>query len=116
MSQTTEPPPGQGTVELGLILRNTQRAVRAAEAALEIAQRLETDFGHRFTALEGRFTALEGRVTSLAAGLNSVHRAVLRIAEVQDDHTTLLEAIVKRLDGFGEQLTNVQTRLPPLPT
>jgi hypothetical protein len=33
----------------------------------------------------------------------------------QDDHTTLLEAIVKRLDGFGEQLTNVQARLPPLP-
>jgi hypothetical protein len=92
-------------VDLTLILRSTQSAARAAEAALEIAEGLRSDVGNRLTAmearfsgLEGRFTALEGRVTTLAAGQDSLHRAVLRIAD--------------RLDGIEARLTDISTRLP----
>jgi chromosome segregation ATPase len=88
------------TVELGLILRNTQKAVQAAEAALEIAQRIESDFGHRFSALEGRFTGLEGRITTLSAGQNSLQRAVLRIADTLVEHGGRLDRIDGRLDAI----------------
>jgi TolA-binding protein len=99
------------TLELGLILRNTQQAVRVSEAALEITQRIETDFSHRFTALEGRFTSLEGRVTSLAAGQNSLQRAVLRIADTQDAHSARLGSIEGKLDDHGGRLDRIDGRL-----
>jgi hypothetical protein len=93
-------------VDLTLILRNSQSAARAAQAALEIAEWLKSDVGNRltalearFTGLEGRFTSLEGRVTTLAAGQDSLHRAVLRIAD--------------GLDGIEARLTDIAARLPP---
>ena len=92
-------------VDLTLILRNTQSAARAAEAALESAEGLRSDVGNRltamearFSALEGRFTALEGPVTTLAAGQDSLHRAALRIPD--------------RLDGIEARLADLAARLP----
>lgn len=93
-------------VDLTLILRNTQAAARAAQAALDIADGMRSDVGNRltalearFTALEGRFAALEGRVTTLAAGQDGLHRAVLRIADL--------------LDGIDGRLVEIAARLPP---
>jgi hypothetical protein len=107
------------TVELGLILRNTQQAMRASEAALAIAQRIETEFGHRFSGLEarfsgleGRFSAIEGRVTVLAAGQNSLQRAVLRIADTQDDQGGRLTRIEAKLDAIEAALAAIAARLP----
>ena len=107
------------TVDLGLILRNTQKAVQAAEAALEIAQRIETDFGHRFNALEVRFTGLEGRITTLGAGQNSLQRAVLRIADTLVDHggrldriDGRLDAVEATLDAIAATLASISARLP----
>jgi hypothetical protein len=105
------------SLELGLILRNTQKAVQAAEAALEIAQRLETDFGHRFSALEGRFTGLEGRIATLSAGQNSLQRAVLRIADTLVDHWGRLDRIeaalatLPTMDARIDDLAQSQQRI-----
>jgi hypothetical protein len=93
-------------VDLTLILRSTQAAARAAQAALDIAEGLKSDMGNRltalearFTALEGRFASLEGRVTTLAAEQDSLHRAVLRVADL--------------LDGVDGRLVDIATRLTP---
>ena len=59
----------------------------AAEAALEITGRLKLEIGLRFDGLEGGLGSLEGRGASLAAGQDSLHRAVLRIADTLIDHS-----------------------------
>jgi hypothetical protein len=100
------------TADWTIIVRNSQKAARAAEAALEITQRLETDLSHRLTALEGRFGALEGRMTSVAAGLDSLHRAVLRIADIQDDQTAGLDGQTARLASIETTLALILARLP----
>jgi hypothetical protein len=101
-----------GNADWTLIVRNSQKAARAAEAALEITQRLEADLSHRLTALEGRFGALEGRMTSAAAGLDSLHRAVLRIADIQDDQTARLDGIDTRLGNIETTLAAILAKLP----
>lgn len=100
-----------GNTDWTLIVRASAKAQAAAEGAMDISQRLQTDLGHRFSALEsrlggleGRFTALEGRVTTLAAGQDSLHRAVLKIADIQADHTAQLTAIETTLAAILARL------------
>jgi hypothetical protein len=79
-------------IDLTLVLRNTERAARAAETALAVVRRLETELGHRMTALEARFSGLEGRVPAIAAGIDSPGR---------------FDAIDRRLDGIEVTLAAI---------
>lgn len=88
-----------------LIVRASQQAKVAAEAAVASARLLESEAGHRLTAMEARLGAIEGRITNLAAGQSSHELAIMRIADTQADHTarltrieTLLTDIAKKLD------------------
>ncbi len=87
-------------IDLTLVLRNTERAARAAEAALAIAQRLETDLG-------ARLTAIEGRMGGYMAGLNSLERGILRITDRLLDHDGRFDAIEKRFDGLDAALAKL---------
>ena len=70
-----------------LIVRASQQAKVAAEAAVASAKLLESEAGHRLTAMEARLGAIEGRIANLAAGQNSHELAIMRIADTQADHT-----------------------------
>jgi hypothetical protein len=100
------------TADLTLIVRASQKAQAAAEGALAITERLAADFGHRLSAIEGRFSSLEGRVTVLAAGLDSVHRAVLRIADTQFEHSATLADHTARFDAIDQALAAILAKLP----
>jgi hypothetical protein len=51
-----------------LIARASQQAKVAAEAAVASAKLLESEAGHRRSAVEARLGAIEGRIANLAAG------------------------------------------------
>jgi hypothetical protein len=91
--------------DLSLVLVHFQRATRAAEAALQITERLRDELGPRLTSLEARFGALESRVTSLALGVDSLQRGVLKIADILDDHGA-------RLDTIDGTLRAILAKLP----
>jgi hypothetical protein len=97
------------TIELGLILRNTQKAANAAEAALASARLLESETGQRLSAIEARMVAVEGRLTVITAGQNSLDRAVLRIADMLVDHGGRLDRIDGRLDAIEATLATLPT-------
>ena len=88
-----------------LIVRASQKAQIAAEAALEITGRLKLEIGLRLDGLEGGLGTLEGRAASLAAGQDSLHRAVLRIADTLIDHSA-------RFDAIDKNLADIAARLP----
>jgi hypothetical protein len=94
-----------------LIVLASQKAQIAAEGSLQITERLQAEWGNRLTGLEGRFsalegriTALEGRVTSVAAGQDSLHRAVMRMAGTQADQTARLTRIEQTLTDIARKL------------
>src|SRR4051794_16141799 len=95
-------------LDLRLILRNTERAASAAEAALAISQRLETEIGGRIAGLESRFTALEGRIPALAAGLNSLERAVLKLNDKLLDHDARFDALEASQADHSTRLTRIE--------
>ena len=73
------------TPDLRLILRNTEKTARDAEAALEVTERLVTGVGARFDALEGRMSALERRVGGLERATDSIARSNHRIEQMLAD-------------------------------
>ena len=80
------------TADLKLILRNTEKGSRDAEAALEATERLVTGVGARFDALEGRVTALERRITGLERGMDGIARSNHRIENMLADILVRLSA------------------------
>jgi hypothetical protein len=89
-----------------LIVRASQQAKVAAEAAVASARLLESEAGHRLTAMEARLGAIEGRITNIAAGQAGHEIAIVRIADTQADHTarlarieTLVTDIARKLDA-----------------
>ena len=64
------------TADLKLVLRNTEKSARDAQAALEAIERLVAGVGPRFDALEARLTGLEGRLTGLERRLAAVEASV----------------------------------------
>jgi hypothetical protein len=99
------------TLDLTLVLRNTERAARAAEAALAVVRRLETELGHRMTALEARFSGLEGRIPAIAAGINSHELGLLKVTDMLLDHDGRFDAIDRRLDGIEATLAAILAKL-----
>jgi hypothetical protein len=91
-------------LDLTVIIRNSERAARAAEAALAIAQRLETD-------LATRLSAIEARMASYAAGPNSLERGILRITDRQYDHDGRFDAIEKRLTDHDARFDKIDGTL-----
>ena len=106
-------------LDLTIVLRNTERAARAAEAALAGLNRLEAEFSPRMTTLEARFSGLEARIPAMAAGLNSLAMDVLRINDKMLDHDGRFDAIEKRLrdhdarfDAIDATLAAILAKLP----
>jgi chromosome segregation ATPase len=106
-------------LDLTLVLRNTERAARAAEAALTVAQRLENDISHRMSAMEARFSSLEGRVPAMIAGLNTLTLDVNKLNDKLLDHDGRFDVIERRLldhhkrfDAIDATLAAILARLP----
>jgi hypothetical protein len=87
-----------------LIVRASQQAKVAAEAAVASAKLLESEAGHRLSAMEARLGAIEGRIANLAAGQNSHELAIMRIADTQADHTARLSRIETLLTDIARKL------------
>jgi len=87
-----------------LIVRASQQAKVAAEAAVASAKLLESEAGHRLSAMEARLGAIEGRIANLATGQNSHELAIMRIADTQADHTARLTRIETLLTDIARKL------------
>lgn len=94
-----------------LIVRVSQQAKVAAEAAAASARLLETEVGHRLTATEARLTAIEARIANLAVGMNSHGLATMRVAETQADHTARLTRMEAALIEMRAMLTDIASRM-----
>jgi hypothetical protein len=86
------------------IVRASQQAKVAAEVAVESAKLLESEAGHRLSAMEVRLGAIEGRIANLAAGQNSHELAIMRIADTQADHTARMTRIETLLTNVAQKL------------
>jgi hypothetical protein len=87
-----------------LIVRASQQAKVAAEAAVASAKLLESEAGHRLSAMEARLGAIEGRMANLAAGQNSHELAIMRIADTQADHTARMTRIETLVTNIAQKL------------
>ena len=83
------------TADLKLVLRNTEKSARDAQAALEATERLALSVSPRFnaieawlTGLEQRMTALEQRMASVETGIDGIARSNHRI-DVRGHSTAL---------------------------
>jgi hypothetical protein len=106
-----------GVVDLPLVI--LQKTQHAAEAAAASAKLLESEACHRLTAIEARFASVEGRLTSIesrlthfAAGQTSHELAIMRIADIQSEHTARFDAIDMRLDSIDRTLAAILAKLP----
>jgi hypothetical protein len=95
MSETTDWTP---------IIRASQQAKVAAEAAVASAKLLESEAGHRLSAMEARLGAIEGGIANRAPGQNTHEMAIMRIADTQADHTARLTRIETLLTGIARKL------------
>jgi hypothetical protein len=86
------------------IVRASQQAKVAAEAAVGSAKLLESEAGHTVSAMEARLGPIEGRIANLAAGQNSHELAIMRIAGTQADHTARLTRIETLLTNVAQKL------------
>jgi hypothetical protein len=73
------------TIELALILRNTETASRDARAAFDATERLVEGIGPRLSSLEPRLSALEGRVGGMEKGLDGLARSNYKIETMLAD-------------------------------
>jgi hypothetical protein len=87
-----------------LIVRASQQAKVAAEAAVASAKLLESEAGHRLSAMEARLGAIEGRIANFAAGQNSHELAIMRIVDTQADHTARMTRIETLLTNVAQKL------------
>ena len=110
MSNTVAETSG-GVIDLTIVLRNTERAARAAEAALAVVQRLETELSPRMSSLEARFSGLEGRIPAIAAGLNSLELGLLKVNDKLLDHDGRFDAIEKRLTDHDARFDAIEALL-----
>ncbi len=81
-----------------LIVRASQQAKVAAEAAVASARLLESEAGNRLASVEARLGSIEARIANLTTGQAGHELAIMRIADTQADHTARLTRIEARLD------------------
>jgi hypothetical protein len=98
-----------GNIDWTLIVMASQKAQSAAEASLASARLLESEAGHRLTAIEARMGGVEGRLTTIAAGQNSHELSIMRIADTQADHTARLTRIEAKLYAIEATLATLPT-------
>ena|ERR1700760_3987018 len=94
------------TVELHLILRNTENASRDAAAALEATERLINGVGPRFDALDSRLNGLEGRFSALEGRFAALERRVTGLERTMD-------SIARSNHNIEQMLTDIFARLAP---
>jgi len=97
-----------GVVDLPLVM--LQKAQHAAEAAAASARMLESEAGHRLTSIEARLVAVEGRLTGLAAEQKSHALALMRIADIQSEHTARFDVLDKRLEAHTARFDVIDKR------
>jgi hypothetical protein len=105
-----------GVVDLPLAM--LQRAQHAAEAAAASAKLLESEAVHRLSSIETRLggveirlIGVEGRLSALYAGQNGHTVTLMRMADVQSEHTVRLDAIDKRFDGIDKRFDGIERTL-----
>ncbi len=102
-------------VDLPLVI--LQKAQHAAEAAAASAKLLESEAGHRLTAIEARLVAVdnrllsaEARLSALYAGQNAHTLALMRIADTQSEHTVRFAEHTARFDAIDNQFAEHTAR------
>jgi hypothetical protein len=104
--------PMSGAVDFTLILLSAQKAQNASEAALGVVTNLRSEHGGRLDSIEARMLGVEGRLTALSAGQDSLHRAVLRIADRQIEHAATLAEHTASLARIETTLAAILAKLP----
>ncbi len=89
-----------------------QKAQHAAEAAAASSKLLETEAGLRLTSIEARMVAVEGRLASLYVGQGSHAVALMRIADIQSEHTGRFDGIDQRFDAIEKTLAAILAKIP----
>lgn len=84
-------------VDLAIVLRNTEKASRDAEAAFAATERLVVHIGVRFDSIESRISTLETRMNGLERRLGSVEHGVDGIARSNHRIEQMLGDITARL-------------------
>ena len=85
------------TADLKLVLRNTEKSARDAQAALEATERLALSVSPRFNAIEAWLTGLEQRMTALEQRMASVETGIDGIARSNHRIEQMLTDILARL-------------------
>jgi len=88
-----------------------QKAQHAAEAAAASSKLLETEAGLRLTSIEARMVAVEGRLTSLYAGQGSHTVVLMRIADIQSEHTGRFDGIDQRFGEIDQRFDAIEKTL-----
>ena len=101
-------------VDLPLVL--LQKAQHAAEAAAASARLLESEAGHRLTSVEARLVGIEGRISALSAGQGAHTMSLMRVADVQSEHTARFDGIDKHLNEIDERFNGIDKRFAGIET
>lgn len=94
-----------------LIVLASQKAQIAAEAAMASARLLESEAGGRLTMIEARLGGIESRLANLSAGQASHERAIMRMAEIQAEHTMRLTRMEAQISRIETVLTDIARKL-----
>lgn len=97
------------TADLKLVLRNTEKSARDAQAALEATERLVAGIGPRFDALDARLTGLEGRLNGLERRFAAVEASVDAVA--RNTHR-IEQSIADSNFRIEQMLADISARLP----
>jgi hypothetical protein len=105
-----------GIVDLPLVM--LQKAQHAAEAAAASAKLLESEAGHRLNTIEarlvgveGRLIGMEGRLSTVAAAQSAHTLTLMRIANIQSEHTAALAEHTSRFDGIDKRFDAIEQTL-----
>ncbi len=104
-------------VDLPMVM--LQKAQHAAEAAAASASMLGTEAGLRLAAIEARLVGVEGRLSSMYNVQSSQTLALMRMADIQSEHTAtlaehtaILTEHTARFDKIDQTLAQILARLP----
>jgi hypothetical protein len=85
-------------VDLTLILRNTEKASRDAQAAFDVTEMLVVSIGARFDSIDSRIGGLESRVTGLERRMGAMEKGMDGVARSNHRIEQALIDIAAKLD------------------
>jgi hypothetical protein len=104
MTDDTQPP--VALADLRLILRNTEKATRDAQAAVAACERLIGGLGARFEAIEARLVAIEQRQSAMEVSIARRNQMLTDLLNGGDVDTVSLRI---------KEMASIMTMIEPTP-